>query len=87
MEGRPRDDDELVARARRGDDNAYEELVLRYQGIAFRTACLVTGNAADAEEVRAWLTECMVAGMGELLTEVPVVVEATIARDWSGSPA
>ena len=22
----------------------------RYQGIAFRTACLVAGNAADAEE-------------------------------------
>jgi RNA polymerase sigma-70 factor (ECF subfamily) len=50
VEGRPRDDDDLVARARRGDASAYEELVHRYQGIAFRTACLVTGNAADAEE-------------------------------------
>jgi RNA polymerase sigma-70 factor (ECF subfamily) len=50
VEGRPRDDDDLVARARRGVADAYEELVHRYQGIAFRTACLVTGNAADAEE-------------------------------------
>jgi RNA polymerase sigma-70 factor, ECF subfamily len=50
VEGRPRDDDDLVARARGGDANAYEELVHRYQGIAFRTACLVAGNAADAEE-------------------------------------
>jgi RNA polymerase sigma-70 factor (ECF subfamily) len=50
VEGRPRDEDDLVARARRGDTAAYEELVLRHQGIAFRTACLVAGNAADAEE-------------------------------------
>ena len=48
--GRPRDETELVARARRGDADAYEELVRAYQGIAFRTAYLVTGNAADAEE-------------------------------------
>ena len=50
MVGRPRDETELVALARRGDADAYEELVLAYQGIAFRTAYLVAGNAADAEE-------------------------------------
>jgi RNA polymerase sigma factor (sigma-70 family) len=48
--GRPLDDRELVARARRGDADAYEELVLAYQGIALRTAYLLAGNAADAEE-------------------------------------
>src|SRR4249919_3932078 len=48
--GRPLDDRELVARARRGDADAYEELVLAYQGIALRTAYLFAGNAADAEE-------------------------------------
>ena len=48
--GRPLDERELVARARRGDADAYEELVHRYQGIALRTAFLVAGNAADAEE-------------------------------------
>jgi RNA polymerase sigma-70 factor (ECF subfamily) len=41
---------ELVARARRGDAAAYEQLIMENQGIAFRTAYLVAGNAADAEE-------------------------------------
>ena len=41
---------ELIARAKRGDAAAYEELVRMYQGIAFRTAWLVAGNTADAEE-------------------------------------
>ena len=48
--GRPLDESKLVARARRGDADAYEELVHAYQGIALRTAYLVAGNAADAEE-------------------------------------
>jgi RNA polymerase sigma-70 factor (ECF subfamily) len=47
---RPRDESELVERARRGDENAYEELVRVHQGIAFRTAYLVVGSAAEAEE-------------------------------------
>jgi RNA polymerase sigma-70 factor, ECF subfamily len=48
--GRPLDEAELVTRAQRGDDAAYEELVRRYQDIAFRTAFLFAGSAADAEE-------------------------------------
>jgi RNA polymerase sigma factor (sigma-70 family) len=48
--GRPLDEKELVARSRRGDADAYEELVCMYQGIAFRTAFLIAGNAPDAEE-------------------------------------
>ena len=48
--GRPLDDTELVARAQRGDAAAYEELVRRYQGIAFRTAYVIAGSARDAEE-------------------------------------
>ena len=50
MVGRPLEDAELVERAQRGDLGAYEELVNRYQGIAFRTAYVVAGSAADAEE-------------------------------------
>lgn len=50
MVGRPLDDSALVARARRGDADAYEELVHAYQGIAIRTAYLFAGDAADAEE-------------------------------------
>jgi hypothetical protein len=48
--GRPLDESKLVALARRGDADADEELVHTYQGIALRTAYLVAGNAADAEE-------------------------------------
>ena len=48
--GRPLEEDELVERAKRGDAGAYEQLMQAYQGIAFRTAYLITGSAADAEE-------------------------------------
>jgi RNA polymerase sigma-70 factor, ECF subfamily len=50
----------LVERARRGDSAAYEALVRAHQDIAFRTACLFAGSAADAEDaaqeafVKAW---------------------------------
>jgi RNA polymerase sigma factor (sigma-70 family) len=50
VEGRPLPESELVERARNGDESAYGELVQTYQGIAFRTAYLVAGNAADAED-------------------------------------
>jgi RNA polymerase sigma factor (sigma-70 family) len=48
--GRPLDESDLIERARRGDAAAYEEIVQRYQGIAFRVAYLIAGSAADAEE-------------------------------------
>jgi RNA polymerase sigma factor (sigma-70 family) len=50
VEGRPLDDAELVERARRGDVDAYEELVQRYQGLANRVAFLVTRDGAEAED-------------------------------------
>ena len=50
MEDRPPNEDELVARAKRGEPEAYGEIVRRHQSIAFRTAWVITGNAADAEE-------------------------------------
>src|SRR5467141_4799396 len=50
MEGRPKDDSVLIARAQRGDTAAYEEIVQRYQQVAFRTAYVITGSAADAED-------------------------------------
>jgi RNA polymerase sigma factor (sigma-70 family) len=58
--GRPLDENDLIQRAKRGDKHAYEELVYAYQGIAFRTAYVLAGNGADAEEaaqdgfVKAW---------------------------------
>ena len=60
MEDRPPSDAALAERARHGDERAFEELVRAYQAIAFRTAYLLTGSAADAEEaaqagfVKAW---------------------------------
>jgi RNA polymerase sigma-70 factor (ECF subfamily) len=60
VEGRPLEEAELVERAKRGDADAYEQIVHAYQGLAFRTAYLLAGNAADAEEaaqdafVNAW---------------------------------
>jgi RNA polymerase sigma-70 factor (ECF subfamily) len=50
VEDRPLDERTLVARAKRGDVAAYEKLVVRHQTIAFRTAWLITGSEADAEE-------------------------------------
>jgi RNA polymerase sigma factor (sigma-70 family) len=58
--GRPLDETDLIRRAKRGDTHAYEELVHAHQGIAFRTAYVVAGNASDAEDaaqdgfVKAW---------------------------------
>ncbi|MFI5281735.1 MAG: RNA polymerase sigma factor [Candidatus Dormibacterales bacterium] len=50
MEGRPEEESRLLTRAQRGDAAAYEEIVQRYQQVAFRTAYLITGSAADAED-------------------------------------
>ncbi|HUG13771.1 MAG TPA: sigma-70 family RNA polymerase sigma factor [Thermomicrobiales bacterium] len=50
MEGRPLEERDLVEQARSGDAGAYEELVRRYQEVAFRAACLVTRDAHEAEE-------------------------------------
>ncbi|MBI2238639.1 MAG: sigma-70 family RNA polymerase sigma factor [Actinobacteria bacterium] len=44
------EDAELIRQARDGDIRAYEVLVERYREVAFRTAYLITRNAADAED-------------------------------------
>ena len=47
-------------KARGGDARAYEALVRRYQDLAFRTAFVIAGGSADAEDaaqegfVKAW---------------------------------
>jgi RNA polymerase sigma factor (sigma-70 family) len=46
----PRSEVELVERARRGDADAYAELVRAHQAVAFRTALLICGDEAEAEE-------------------------------------
>jgi RNA polymerase sigma factor (sigma-70 family) len=46
----PADEAELIARARRGDHDAYGALVAAHGEIVFRTAVLVLGDAAEAED-------------------------------------
>jgi RNA polymerase sigma factor (sigma-70 family) len=46
----PPGEETLVERARRGDPDAFEALVVSYQSLAFRTAFVIAGDAADAEE-------------------------------------
>ena len=50
MEGRPLDEAELIERAKGGDTAAFGELIRRYGEVAHRTAYLITGTAADAED-------------------------------------
>jgi RNA polymerase sigma-70 factor (ECF subfamily) len=50
VEDRPPQESTLVARAKRGDLDAYEDIVRQHQTIAFRTAWVITRSAADAEE-------------------------------------
>lgn len=50
MVDRPPNEDELIARAQKGDKEAYGALVHAHQGIAFRTAYVIARDAADAEE-------------------------------------
>ena len=45
------DDRTLVARAQKGDETAFEELVRKYSGRAYQIAYGVLGNREDAEEV------------------------------------
>ncbi|MGI8688230.1 MAG: RNA polymerase sigma factor, partial [Thermomicrobiales bacterium] len=60
MEGRPLEERAVIEQAQQGDTGAYEYLVRHYQDVAFRTAYLITGTAAEAEEaaqeafVKAW---------------------------------
>ena len=50
VEGQPLDEDRLVERAKNGDAEAYEQLVQRFAGLAFRAAYLITQSAQDAED-------------------------------------
>jgi RNA polymerase sigma factor (sigma-70 family) len=50
MGGRPLEEIELVQRAKRGDVGAYEELVRMHQDLAARTAYVITGQSADAQD-------------------------------------
>ena len=44
------DERQLIERARRGDVGAYDELVRAHQEAAFRSAYVMTRDAADAQD-------------------------------------
>ncbi|HEC83383.1 MAG TPA: RNA polymerase subunit sigma-24, partial [Firmicutes bacterium] len=44
-------DEDLVAAARRGDHDAFRELVQRYQSIVARTVIAMLGNCEEAEDI------------------------------------
>jgi RNA polymerase sigma factor (sigma-70 family) len=50
MGGRHLEESQLVDRARDGDVAAYEALMRMYQNIATRTAYVITGDGADAQD-------------------------------------
>ena len=50
VEGRPLEDAALVELSRHGDQDAYAQLVTRYQALAARTAYVITGSEEDAED-------------------------------------
>jgi DNA polymerase-1 len=67
----------------------------RYRGEAPTVALVATVHdeivaecpVEDAQSVADWLRRHMIAGMEEVTRgAVPIEVEATIARDWSGTP-
>jgi RNA polymerase sigma-70 factor (ECF subfamily) len=50
VEGRPLNEADLIARARTGDESAYAALVAQTREAALRTASLILGDAAEAED-------------------------------------
>ena len=48
--GRANEDDALIEQARHGDSDAYGRLVQRHADVAFRTAFLITRDAAEADD-------------------------------------
>jgi RNA polymerase sigma-70 factor (ECF subfamily) len=50
VEGRPLDDGTLIREAQAGNIAAYEELVIRYQGLALRAAYIILGQQDLAED-------------------------------------
>lgn len=44
------DEARLIKKAEVGDTAAYEHLVRKHEAVVFRTACLITGDAHEAED-------------------------------------
>ena len=65
------DDTDLIVKARQGDIDAYAELVRRYSEIAFRTAYLITCDAAEAEDAAQEAFVKAFAALGRFRVQMP----------------
>ena len=54
--------------------------------LAVHDEIVIEVDDAAAEQAVAWVMEHMTAAGAELLSDVPVDVEASIVADWSGTP-
>lgn len=54
--------------------------------LAIHDEIVVECDVADVATAKAWLVACMVRGMSTFVRHVPIVVDATVERDWSGTP-
>jgi DNA polymerase-1 len=52
--------------------------------LAVHDELVIECDAADAEAVAQWVTQCLQEGMGKYLHSVPVRVEAVVAPTWAG---
>ncbi|HYN70382.1 MAG TPA: RNA polymerase sigma factor [Candidatus Eisenbacteria bacterium] len=70
-EGRPTEESTLIDRAKRGDLDAYEDLVRRHESAALRTAAILVSEPMDAEEA---------------VQDAFVKAQAALARFRDGAP-
>lgn len=54
--------------------------------LAVHDELVIECDEVDANAVAAWVQECLENGMKRYITRVPVRVDVTAARDWSGTP-
>ena len=86
-----KDQENIIARARRGDAGAFEQLVETYRDQVYRIALRMCGNAADADEaaqeafLAAWKGLCFCPASAVAITAAVTVAAATNA-DFPGAP-
>jgi len=86
------DEAELIERARSGHQDAYEQLVRRYQELAFRVAYVITGSASDAEDAAQEAFVKAYFALGRFRTGAPfrpwmLQIVANVARNRRSSTA
>src|SRR5206468_544431 len=79
VEGWSLEECELVEQAKRGVVEAYEDLIRKYQDVAFRTAYVLLGDAAAAEDA----TQALLAAVNQLREEERLAITYRYFLDLS----